>query len=291
MNFRSDFAQRIYALCEQDGVTVTPINGLKVFRLHENLPRTPVIYQPSICVVAQGVKHMHFGGQSRSYDPDKYLINSVTLPVEAQISGVTPNSPYVGLTLDIDRFMVSQLMLEMEAHQTHRDTVENADIVRSSALTERMQHCLTRLLDMLQDTMDRRILAPGLQREIFYEVLKGPDGQLLRNCISNHAGANRIARVVHYIEEHFAETLDIDTIARYAGMSTSSLHDRFKQLTSMSPMQFVKQLRLHQARALLISGRQASEASYEVGYSSPSQFSRDFKRCFGELPREVQGNF
>ena len=136
--------------------------------------------------------------------------------------------------------------------------------------------------------MDIRVLAPNLIREIYYEVLKGPHGKMLRNCVANHSGANRIAPVVHYIENNFHQALDIETIARFAGMSSSSLHEQFKQVTSMSPMKFVKSLRLHRAHSLLLSGSLASEASYSVGYSSPSQFSREFKRFFGETPRDIQ---
>lgn len=136
--------------------------------------------------------------------------------------------------------------------------------------------------------MDQEVLAPAIKREIFYEVLKGLHGNLLRNCVAHHAGANRIAPVVHYIEKNFQQPLDIDTIARYAGMSSSSLHDHFKQATSMTPMQFVKSLRLHQAHSLLLSGNPVSESSYKAGYNSPSQFSREFKRFFGNTPSDIQ---
>jgi AraC-like DNA-binding protein len=118
-------------------------------------------------------------------------------------------------------------------------------------------------------------------------VLRGPHGYLLRNCVRNDSRSNRIAPIVHYIEENFRRPLDIESIAGFAGMSASTLHQYFRDVTSMSPMQFVKRLRLHQARMLLLSGSQAGEACFQVGYSSPSQFSREFKRFFGDLPSEV----
>jgi AraC-like DNA-binding protein len=157
----------------------------------------------------------------------------------------------------------------------------------SSPLTGRLRLSLIRLLRLLDDPLDCSILAPNLLYELHYEVLRGPHGYLLRNCVYNDSRSNRVAPIVHYIEENFRRSLDIDTIARVAGMSASTLHQYFREVTSMSPMQFVKSLRLHQARMLLLSGSQASEACYRVGYSSPSQFSREFKRFFGDLPSEV----
>lgn len=288
MESKSALAQAIARFAKEDGINTTSIEGLTLYRSCMAIPRIPVVYQPSICVVAQGRKQLYFGDQIRSYDTDHYLISSLTLPAEAEILDVEPDRPYLGLSLAIDSYMVSQLILEMDRLDAHPGGTESPDIILAGALTDRLEDCFTRLVESVDHEMDRVILAPGLKREIFYEVLKGSQGHLLRNCISNHAGANRIAPVVHFIEANFNKPLDIETIAKVAGMSPSTLHEHFKQITSQSPMQFIKSLRLHQARTMLLGGHQASEVSYQVGYSSPSQFSREFKRFFGDTPREVQ---
>ena len=287
MVFSSDIARTIAQFAPADGITETSIPGLRLYRASNPVPRNPVVYQPAICLIAQGGKRIYFGDAERSYDPDNYLINSVTMPVEAEVINVEEGKPYLGLSLDIDSYLVSQLLIDME-QQNSIPLKEADEIILSTATTDPLQNSFQRLLNCLANEMDRKVLAPTIRREIFYEVLKGPHGDILRNCVSNHAGANRIAPVVHYIEENFHQPLDVDTIARFAGMSSSTLHDHFKQITSMSPMQFVKSLRLHRAHSLLLSGSQATEASYQVGYNSPSQFSREFKRFFGAPPKEVQ---
>ena len=132
------------------------------------------------------------------------------------------------------------------------------------------------------------MLGPTLIREILYEVLRGPNGHVLRNSLLREGSTNRVAQAVTFVEKNYQEPLDVETLARQAGMSTSALHHHFKQATALSPMQYVKKIRLHQARALLLSGRAAAEAAFEVGYNSPSQFSREFRRLFGVSPKEMR---
>ncbi len=288
MTYISLLAKTIDRYSPNEGRNPTPVAGLILYRSQQNVPRTPVIYQPAICVVAQGRKKLYFGDHSRNYDPQNYLINSLTLPAEAEVIDASADKPYLGLSVEVDRYLISQLMLEMDQNDIAGDVRESSDIVCASGLTERLEHNLIHLVECIGEPMDAEILGSSLKRQIYYEVLKGPQGHVLRNCVANHSGANRIAPVVQFIEENFRTHLDIETIAGFAGMSPSSLHEHFKVITSMSPMQFVKSLRLHRARTLLMSGKQASEACYHVGYSSPSQFSRDFKRFFGDTPRDVQ---
>ncbi|MGB1238589.1 MAG: AraC family transcriptional regulator N-terminal domain-containing protein [Pseudomonadales bacterium] len=284
MPVSSPLAASINDLHPAEGVLQCPHPGLYLFRAHQPMPRRPIVYEPSICVIAQGRKGLFIDNREYSYDTANFLISSVTMPVEAQILEATEDQPYLGISLRIDSYIISQLLLEMELDQ---GLEQPGEIIHCSPVTKRLSESFIRLLDTLQSPMDTKVLLPSIVREIYYEVLKGPHGNLLRNCVANHSGANRIAPVVHYIENNFHLPLDIDTIARIAGMSSSSLHEQFKLVTSMSPMKFVKSLRLHRAYSMLLSGTLASEASYSVGYSSPSQFSREFKKFFGESPREI----
>ena len=285
MTISTSLAQAIQHHCPDDGLQHTRVPGLTLYRSITKVNRHPVIYAPTICVIAQGGKQIYFGNARRSYDPANYLINSVTMPVEAEVVDVHPDKPYLGLSLTIDSYLISQLLIDMEQHQ--EATREADEIILSTSITERLESGFVRLLNCLDNDMDLKVLAPAIRREIYYEVLMGPNGDILRNCVSSHAGANRIAPVVHYIEENFHQSLDVETIARFAGMSSSTLHEQFKQVTSVSPMQFVKSLRLHRAHSLLLSGQQAAETSFQVGYNSPSQFSREFKRFFGAAPKEI----
>lgn len=289
MPFDSDLAAIIARHAPAEGINETPVAGLVLYRGGGDIPRQPVIYRPSICVVAQGRKHIFLGDESYRYDADNYLINSLTLPIEAEVSGTSPQRPYLGLSLDIDPEPVGQLILQMDRHAARHRGSPAEGIVAATPLTGRLHQALSRLVDTILEPMDRDILCEGIKREIFYEVLKGPRGELLRNSIRSHHGANRIAPVVHFIEQNFHRPLDIEAIAGIAQMSPSALHEHFRAATSLSPMQFVKNLRLHRARALLLSGTKASEACYRVGYGSPSQFSREFRRLFGHAPKEVSG--
>lgn len=285
MHYISRLAEEIGTICHTNGLLETAITGLNLYRCDFVIEHHPVLYTPSICLVAQGQKQIQFGDNVRHYDPDNYLISSVPMPIEAAILDVTTHKPYLGISLDVDSYMISELLIDMAPHLHQQSASE--EVVVSTAITPALENGMIRLLNCLSNPMDLRILAPTIKREIFYEVLKGPHGTLLKNCVVNHAGTNRIAPAIHYIKENFHTPLDVHTIAGHVGMSPSTLHDHFKRVTAMSPIQFVKHLRLHHAHALLLRGKQATEASYQVGYNSPSQFSREFKRFFGASPSEI----
>lgn len=274
-----------------DGYQETPVEGLGLFRQSEpTAQRTAVLYEPSICVVAQGMKYAHIGQRTVTYDPASYLLSTLTLPVEMEIPDASPEAPFLGLVLCFDPMLVSTLLAEMDDFvEWPSATPEAGEAIASTPLTEDLARAIARLVDCIDDPLDAKVLGPNLVREILYEALRGPQGHLLRDRVLRDSHANRVARVVTYLEEHFNESLDIDSIAQHAGMSASALHHHFKQVTALSPMQFVKRLRLHQARALLISGRASSEAAFEVGYNSASQFSREFRRLFGVPPSQLRG--
>lgn len=288
MNDHSALAAAIRRHIPGDGVHRTPIPGLTLYARSTPMARTPGIYNPSICVVAQGQKRMHYGDYSHTYDPGHYLISSLTLPAEAEIPEASPERPFLAMILAIDRPIVSRLMFELDIAATPAEVAAETGICVASPMTARQRARFLRLAELLDDPLDTAVLSPGLLLEVHYEVLRGDHGHLLRNCVINDAHANRIAPIVHFIEENFTRPLSVDEIAKFAGMSHSSLHQHFKEATSMTPVQFIKSLRLHHARTLLLGGSPANTASFEVGYTSPSQFSREFKRFFGELPSRVR---
>ncbi|MDD1779577.1 AraC family transcriptional regulator [Enterovibrio sp. ZSDZ35] len=281
---------KVFDLAKSEGVTPTAVSTLNVYVSSNEIPLMPMVLQPAICFVLQGKKKVVAGRVHYEYSPNTYLINSVIRPVEASVLDVNKDQPYVGLSLGIDRHVVGQLMMEMNRWDHETKYVEQATLTQSTSLTVPISNALERLVNVLSEPMDCDILASSICRDLYYQVLKGPCGGLLRNSVSHHAGANRIAPVVHYIEQHFERNIDIEEIADVAGMSVSSLHEHFKLVTSVSPMQYVKSLRLHKARSMLSQGYQVSEVCFGVGYSSPSQFSREFKRYFGITPSNAKSS-
>lgn len=274
----------------QEGVNPSPWPGLAFFRASRPMPPRRVVYKSSLCVVAQGSKRAMLGGRVYSYDPLHYLVLSVALPAEAEIFEASPERPFLSLSLEIDAADVSDLVIEMAERDSSTSGDEPVAGIRVSSMSEALGDALVRFLRALDDPTDRRVLGPMISREILYHVLSDDQGDLLRAVALRDSGSQRVARVIRYLESNFDQPLDVPAIAKVAGMSTSSLHHAFKEVTSFTPIQYLKQLRLHEARSLMLSeGCGAGEAAYRVGYGSPSQFSREFKRFFGETPtREVE---
>ncbi|WP_434361912.1 AraC family transcriptional regulator [Parasalinivibrio latis] len=288
MESQKKLAVQIRSRTQQSQFVETYVEGLRLFSTTGNYGPNPIVLKPSICVVVQGRKEIHIGDRQHVYDPESYLIHTVTMPVEAEVTQASVDCPFLGLSLSIDPLVVGQLVVEMDRQSAPDWQGNPMNITQSTPVTEGLYSSLERLVNVSEHHHDSSILAQNLKREVYYEVLKGPFGYMLRNCISNYAGANRIAPVVQYIEANFRKPIDIETIAAIANMSASTLYDHFRQVTTLSPMQYVKSLRLHEARSLLAGGQQASNVCYEVGYNSPSQFSREFKRFFGDSPKEVK---
>lgn len=271
-----------------DGITETAWARLRVVCLREPMPRRPVVYMPSLCVVAQGRKCALIGNRRCVYDKDNYLVCSMTLPIESEVEQASPRRPFLAALLLVDPTLVGQLLLEMDSFASHRPPLATRQAVATSPMDPQLRAAFTRLLEIVDRPMDREILGPSLEREILYTALRTPQGQLLRGCVLREGSAHRVADVVRFVEDNYRESLDIASLAKRAGMSPSALHHHFKQATALSPMQFVKRLRLHRAHALLISGRAAGEAAFEVGYASASQFSREFRRMFGHPPNQAR---
>ena len=270
------------------GFNETTIPQLRLYRrIHPTTEPMPAIYEPSICVIIQGSKRLLMGDRAVTYDPWNYLVNALTLPLHAEMPEASPDKPFLGFLIRFDPVDVGTLLAEID-NQVQWPLDPPPQAISPCPLDEALAHTMNRLVGCLDDTLDRRILASGLIREILYRVLRGPKGWILREQALRGGKANQVARAVAYLEENFRENLDVESIARQAAMSPSALHQHFKQMTALSPMQYVQRLRLHQARALLLSGRAAAEAGFEVGYNSPSQFSREFRRLFGVPPSRVK---
>ncbi|WP_082130343.1 AraC family transcriptional regulator [Kiloniella spongiae] len=288
-----DIVNRL-APMEGENLTIVPL--IKLYRHEESFRRRPYMYGPCICIVVQGRKRMYYGGignqdKFNDYNPENYLVNSVSLPIESDAYDLSVEEPFLAIQIDIDQSLASKLVAEMDGDGAERkcstDTANNLDISLSSPMTPGLNAVVLRLLETLDDPVAAKILSPVIMYELYYEILRGPRGQLLRNCVAQDIYAHKIAPLVHYIENNYNKTIAIETLSALAGMSASSLYTKFKEATTMTPLQFIQNFRLHKARRLILSGTPIGDASYAVGYNSPSQFSREFKRLFNQSPSEI----
>src|SRR6185369_7034316 len=262
---------------------VTRVPGLSLYRRCE--PTGPIsgMYDPSICLVAQGAKRVLLGEDSFAYDARHYLITSVHLPTVVQIVEASPERPYLGLKLQLDQREISQLMVD--SHLPPPRPQQSSRGMAVGEVTLALVTAFQRLVDLLAEEGDIPILAPIIQREIFYRLLVGDQGARLRQIASAGSQSNQIARAIEWLRDNFARPLRVDDLAAHVRMSTSTLHHHFRSMTALSPLQFQKQLRLQEARRLMLAEHlDAASAAFEVGYESPSQFNREYSRLFGAPP-------
>jgi AraC-like DNA-binding protein len=261
----------------------TAIPGLSLFR--REAPTEPMsgMYEPSVCLVAQGAKRVVLGDDTYVYDAQHYLITSVHLPTLVQIVEASPERPYLGLCLTLDRRETSQLMAD--SHLPSPRTQQSTRGMATARVTPALLAAFQRLVDLLEAPEDIPILAPVIQREILYRLLVGDLGPRLRQTALAGSQSHQIARAIDWLKGNFAQPLRIDDLAAEARMSPSTFHHHFRSTTALSPLQFQKQLRLQEARRLMLAERlDAATAAFRVGYESPSQFSREYNRQFGAPP-------
>lgn len=277
-------ATQLGELAHGQGFSASRLPGVKFMRSTRHVPRSPVAYEPSIVIIAQGRKTGHLGGRRFVYDANHYLVLSVPLPFECETEG-SSDEPLLGVSIAVTPALVGDLLLQIGQAPRNR-TPPLA--IQATALSEALFEATVRLLECLRTADDARILGPQIVREITYRVLQGDLGQNLRALASPHSHFGQISRVLHRIHTDYARAHDLPTLAREAGMSVSTFHEHFKAVTARSPLQYVKNVRLHKARMLMVhEGLNAGTAAERVGYESASQFSREFKRFFGGSPASV----
>lgn len=282
-----ELAQRIARVSHCDGgVEIQP--GLHFHRGSCTTERFHGVSEPALCVIAQGSKEVMVGEERLRYDPAHYLITTVDLPMTAQVVDASPEKPYLGFRLVLDPAVVTQVMLELdEGGRRGEGSVKSIDV---SPLDMELLDATLRLARLAEQPNDYRALAPLVIREIIYRLLTGAQGSRMRHLATIGGQAHRMARAVRKLTESFDQPFRAEVMARELGMSVSGFHAHFKAVTAMSPLQFQKQLRLQEARRLMLNeGLDASEAGYRVGYRDPSFFSREYKRQFGDAPTRDVG--
>jgi len=251
--------------------TATLIPGLELFRAQTPTMPIDCVYEPRLCIIVQGCKQVLLGKQIFEYDAKKFLIATVDLPVVGGVTEASPEYPYLSLSLSLDPARIAALLLEIStAPSGHGDPVG----LVVSTLTDELLDPVGRLIALLDHPEDIPVLAPLIERELLYRLLQGEQGSLLRQIALADSYLSQIRRAVAWIRAHFAESFDIGKVAKIAGMSPSSFHRHFRAVTMMSPIQYRTRIRLQEARRRLMA----------VGYDSPSQFSREYRRMFGVPP-------
>jgi AraC-like DNA-binding protein len=246
-----------------------------------------MVYQPNIVIVGQGRKRAYLGDEVYTYDAFNYLVSSVPMPAECE-ADASPEDPILIVAIDVEPTMLGELVLEIDELSPPVGPTPRG--ISTTPMSEELVVAVNRLLECLKSPLDSRILGRQTVREVAYRVLLDEQGGSLRALATRDDHFARIARVVKHIHVEHAKPLGVEELAKRAGMSVPAFHHHFKLVTASSPLQYLKRIRLDRAKRLMAhDGYNASTAARAVGYESPSQFSREFKRLFGVTPVEEAG--
>ncbi|WP_328802846.1 AraC family transcriptional regulator [Paenibacillus sp. LX16] len=283
MEKQAELARLIERFSNQDGVLTTAIPSLHFVRSSNTTVPIHQVHEPALCIVAQGRKVVMLAEESYHYGTFDYLVVSVDLPISGQVIQASAEAPYLCLRLNFDPHQVLDLIKESAFPTSPMpDSRRGLYVSQTNSL---LLDAVVRLVHLLESPQDVPVLAPLVIREILYRILQGNQGESLKQLVMTGSHSNRIAEVIKRIKQDYDKPLRIEELSKLANMSPSSLHRHFKEVTAMSPMQYQKQLRLQESRRLLLSeSADAADVGFQVGYESPSQFSREYARLFGLPP-------
>jgi AraC-like DNA-binding protein len=281
---QQELALRVARLAPEDGMHRSLIPSLDLIRGSVPTVCMPSVYQPSLAFVVQGRKRALLNDEVFHYDALNYLVVSVTLPAVGQVLEASPERPYLCLRLNLDLGQIARLLLELGDRGAAPVAADRGLFV--ARMDEALLDAVLRMVKLLDAPQDIAMLAPVIQREIYYRVLRGELGHRLVDLAGGDGASHRVVRAIEWLKARYTAPLRIEELAAAVHMSASALHHRFKEVTAMSPLQYQKHLRLHEARRLIFTdGIECAAAGHRVGYESPSQFSREYRRLFGAPPR------
>ncbi|WP_149743993.1 AraC family transcriptional regulator [Rhizobium sp. NFACC06-2] len=268
-----------------EGVFPTLIDGFNIVRSFHTMMPMPALYRPSLCVVLQGAKEIRLGESRLDYRAAECLVVSIELPAKSRIVEASPEAPFVGVNIDLDVAIMREVFAQMDMPPS--STMDPGTCILVGKMDDPISDCIIRLIRMTKAPKTIPILYPSVMREICYWLLSSPYGEEICKLALPKSNVDRVAKAVSVLHASFAQTLPVEHLAAIAGMSPSSFQQHFKALTSMTPLQFQKQLRLVEARRLMVAeAANVTEAAYRVGYESVSQFSREYSRKFGVAPKQ-----
>ena len=274
----------IEPLALRDGYSQTGLPGVQVLRASCDVARGPHIYEPSLMIIAQGSKLAYLGPRTMEYGAGHYLIQALPVPFECETYAL-PDAPLLGVSVAIDRVLLGELVLAMGLAPGRHIPAQTPESMTSVVLDDDMRGCVERLLRCLHDPLECQILGPARVRELLFVALRGPQADVLRALVEQQGQFARVAASISHLHAHYTEPLNDETLAGCANMSVSTFHEHFKRSTLLSPVQYLKRLRLLKAQTLLIAeGLGVAQVAHRVGYQSTSQFSREYKRYFERSP-------
>jgi len=265
------------------GVRATEVPGLMLYRCTAPTAPSPCTYEPSLLVIAQGRKQVNLGQTSYVFGQSRFLLTSLELPAVSRVIAASEKAPYLAFFLKLDISAVRDILNTEEVHVP--DTTSGMRGMAIGVTTVDLVNSCSRMMDLLDAPQDIPFFAKLVQREIIYRLLQGSQGARLRAIATLGDQSHRTAKAVAWLRSNYEKPLCVEQLATIAGMSRSTLHHHFRALTAMTPLQFQKRLRLHAARRRMLTGEvDAASAAFEVGYESPSQFNREYRRFFGKPP-------
>ncbi|TCL04152.1 MULTISPECIES: AraC family transcriptional regulator [Sodalis] len=271
-------------LAPEEGYNLTALPDVRFLRSNRPLSRTPVLYDPGIVIVCQGRKRGFFGDRVYLYDRQHYLAVSVPVPFTME-TDASPEQPLLAIYMHLDFKVAADLMIRIDQRYTGVQARPQGMI--STPMDRRFSESVLRFLEAMNRPLEAEILGPSLVRELYYHVLTGEQGSSMRAALLMQGRFGKIAKAIARIHASFSQDLNVERLAGEAGMSVPTFHSHFKSVTNTTPIQYLKSIRLHQARLLMVRNNMtAATACLDVGYESASQFSREFKRLFGQSPQE-----
>ena len=286
----NDILQQSHKLLKDDGLHDTFLNDVKLFKTTTYTPKGPLIYDLCLVLVLQGEKIGYLPNATLHYDSNNYLVIPTTLPFECE-TVASVDKPFVCMLISIDKKVMYELIDSLSKQEPKE--CKNCDLgVFSDRVTPQIEDITLRLLKILESKEDSKILGTQVLRELFYRIAIGENAHFLRKMFLNTNNEAKISRALKSIHDNFSNHLDIPTLAREEEMSVSSFHTHFKKITSHTPLQYIKKIRLNKAKDFIAKQHyQVNDTAYAVGYESISQFSKDFKNYFGYPPKEAKPSF
>lgn len=270
----------------EDGLMDTGVKGVQLFRVTESVRCTPAVYEPTLVAIVSGTKEAIIDGTSHVYDHSRYMCCAISMPVEAGTPMASPDNPLLGVQIALDPRVMTEIAIDMENAAGAIREPQGGPLPRGFALSEwddAFTDALLRLVELVGSPTETAVLGDGRLREVYYALLNGDAGAAARRAFGV---GNEIARLIEHVSVHLDEEITIEDMAAKVGMSRAVFHRKFKQATTMSPLQFVKGIRLNNAAMKMAGGMTVNEAAIQVGYASASQFSREFKRMYGQSPKQ-----
>ena len=274
-------------LVHQSARVDTNLAGVRLFRIDSYHKHSPQMYEQGIVIIIQGRKIGHLNQHQFNYDVQRCLLVTTPYPIVCE-TFASFDEPLIGINIDFDLTVIRQLVTMIESEQHQRFNHEGGCGVATTIMTERMYRSIEQLLEVLHDPLDALVVGPSLIRQLFYYLLQSEQGGLLAQYCEQDSALAKISSVIDYVQLHYDTKLQVHELAAMAGMSVSVFHKVFKQVVTDPPMQYIKKIRLNNAKTLILQqGMAANVAAGLVGYESPTQFSREFKRYFGLPPSKI----